>query len=155
MDEILEQLKGLFIGSIPTIIFFLLLVVAYGLLVRRPLDAILAERRKRTTGAIEQARGAISTAEAETQIFEDKLRAARTELFNARDERLKRLAAERERALGQAREVTQTKVAAARLQMEQSAAVGRQQIDNISGELSAQILRAVLPAGVSGIEVAQ
>jgi len=155
MDEILNQLGGLFIGSVPTIVFFLLLVVAYGFLVRRPLDAVLEERRKRTTGAVEAARAAIGQAENETAIFEEKLRAARTELFNARAARIKQWATEREHALEQARAETQAKVSAARLQLEQSAAVGRKQIETMSGELSAQVLKAVLPAGVSGTGAAQ
>jgi F-type H+-transporting ATPase subunit b len=155
MDQILNQLGGLFIGSVPTIVFFLLLVVAYGFLVRRPLDAVLTERRKRTSGAIEQAKAAIGQAESETAIFEEKLRAARTELFNARAERLKLWAAEREQALEQARTETQAKVSAARLTLEQSASAGRQQIESMSGELSAQVLKAILPASVSGTGAAQ
>jgi F-type H+-transporting ATPase subunit b len=154
MDEILNQLGGLFIGSVPTIVFFLLLVVAYGFLVRRPLDAVLEERRKRTTGAVEAARAAIGHAEQETAIFEEKLRAARTELFNARAARMKQWATEREHAIEQARAETQAKVAAARLELERSAAAGRQQIEAMSGELSAQVLKAVLPAGV-GAEAAK
>ena len=155
MDEILNQLGGLFIGSVPTIVFFLLLVVAYGYLVRRPLDAVLVERRKRTSGAVEQAKAAIGQAETETALFEEKLRMARTELFNARAERLKQWAAERDQALEQARNETQVKVSAARLTLEQSASVGRQQIESMSGELSAQVLKAILPAGVTGTGAAQ
>src|SRR5580704_14088008 len=155
MDQILDQLGGLFIGSVPTIVFFLLLVVAYGFLVRRPLDAVLAERRKRTTGAIEQAKAAIGQAETETAMFEDKLRAARTELFNARAARLKQWAAEHDQAIEQTRAETQVKVSAARLSIEQSATTARQQIETLSGELSAQILKAVLPAGVAGTGAAQ
>ena len=155
MNEILSQLGGLVLGSIPTIVLFLLLVAAYGLLVRRPLDAVLAERRARTTGAIEQARGAISAAEAETAVFEDKLRAAKSEIFQKRDEQLKRWNAERDQALEQARAMTQQRVQAARHSLEQSASAARQQIEGMSGELSAQILKAVLPAGVAGTEVAQ
>jgi F-type H+-transporting ATPase subunit b len=155
MDAILKQLGGLFIGSVPTIVFFLLLLAAYGVLVRRPLDAVLAERRKRTSGAVEQARAAIAQAENETGLFEEKLRAARTELFNARAERQKQLAAERDAALNEARSATQARVLAARVTLEQSAAVGRQQIDTMSGELSAQILKAVLPAGAAGTGAAQ
>ena len=155
MDEILNQLGGLFIGSVPTIVFFLLLVVAYGFLVRRPLDAVLTERRKRTSGAIEQAKAAIGQAETETAMFEEKLRAARTELFNARAARLKQWAAERDQALEQARNETQAKVSAARLTLEQSASAGRQQIETMSGELSAQVLKAILPAGVTGTGAAQ
>ena len=155
MDEILNQLGGLFLGSVPTIVFFLLLVVAYGFLVRRPLDAVLTERRKRTTGAIQQAKAAISQAESETAMFEEKLRAARTELFNARAALLKQWAAERDHALEQARTETQTKVLTARVALEQSAAAGREQIESMSGELSAQVLKAILPAGVAGTGAAQ
>ena len=62
--EILNQLGSLTLGSVPTIIFFLLLIGAYSFLVRRPLERMLAERRARTSGAVEQARAAISAAEA-------------------------------------------------------------------------------------------
>ena len=155
MDQILNQLGGLFIGSVPTIVFFLLLVVAYGFLVRRPLDAVLTERRKRTSGAVEQANAAIGQAEAETAIFEEKLRAARTEIFNARAARVKQWAAERDQALEQARTETQAKISAARLTLEQSASAGRHQIESMSGALSAQVLKAILPAGVTGAGAAQ
>lgn len=155
MDQILNQLSGLILGSVPTIIFFLLLIVAYGYLVRRPLDRVLAERRARTTGAIEQAQGAISAAEAETAVFEDKLRAARREIFEARDAKLKQWARDREQALERAKTATEEKVHGARLALEQSAAGAKQQIESMSGELSAQILKAVLPAGISGTEAAQ
>ena len=155
MDAILNQLGGLVLGSVPTIVLFLLLLVAYGLLVRRPLDRVLAERRARTTGAMEQAQGAIGKAEEETAEFEAKLRAARTELFEARQRRLKQWAEERELALHEARSATKMKVLTAKLSLEQSAAAGRQQIESMSGDLSAQILKAVLPAGVAGTGAVQ
>jgi len=63
---------------------FIFLVVAYGLLVRRPLDRILAERAARTSGAVEKAKDAISEAEAKTAEYEDRLRKARAEIFAAR-----------------------------------------------------------------------
>lgn len=155
MDEILNQLGGLILGSVPTIIFFLLLVVAYGLLVRRPLDAVLAERRARTTGAIEQARGAIEAAEAETSVFENKLRAARTEISRQRDARLKQWTGERDQALAKVRETTQHRISIARENIQSSSIEARQQIESRSSELTAQILRAVLPAGATGTEAAQ
>ncbi len=147
MNQILNQLGGLILGSVPTIIFFLLLLIAYAVLVRRPLDAILAERRKRTTGAVEQARGAISAAEAETAVFEDKLRAAKLELTQMRERKLKTLADEREAALGETRASTQARVLAAKVAIEQSATSARQQIEGMSEQLSAQVLAKVLPAG--------
>lgn len=155
MDKILTQLGGLILGSVPTILFFLLLVIAYALLVRRPLDSVLAERRVRTTGAVEQAKEAISAAEAETAVFEDKLRTAKRAIFEDRDRKRKQWAAERDRALDQARTATQDKVKTARESLEQSVVVARQQIETMSGELSAQILKAVLPPDVAGTEATQ
>jgi len=155
MDEILKQLGGLVLGSVPTIVLFILLVAAYGFLVRRPLDRVLAERRKRTTGAVEQARGAITAAEAETAAYEDKLRAAKSDIFQARDQKLKQWNAERDAALEQARQATQERVRSARHEIELAASSARQQIEVLSVELSAQVLRAVLPAGVVSSEAAQ
>lgn len=155
MDQILKQLGDLVLGSVPTMILFILLVVAYGFLVRRPLDKVLAERRARTTGAVEQARGAISAAEAETAMYEDKLRAAKTEIFGGRDARRKQWVAERETMLAQARAATQERVRGALAEIEHGASAARGQIEGMSAELSAQVLRAVLPAGAISHEVAQ
>jgi F-type H+-transporting ATPase subunit b len=155
MDAILKQIGDLILGSVPTMVFFVVLVVAYGYLVRRPLDAVLAERRKRTTGAVEDARNALAAAEAETTVFEDKLRAARAEIFAARDKRLTQWAAEREAKLAEARAVVAAKVSGARAELEAGTAAAREQIEAKSGELSAKILAAVLPAGVSGTEAVQ
>src|ERR1700743_400197 len=107
MQEIGQQLGGLVLGSVPTMIFFILLVVLYSLLVRRPLDRTLAERRARTTGAVEQARSAIAAAEAETQVYEDKLRAARADVLGAREHLLKQWQGERDKALQQGGEESQ------------------------------------------------
>src|ERR1700761_3220564 len=126
--EILNQLGGLLLGAVPTAIFFILLIIAYGILVRRPLDHVLAERRARTSGAVEQARGAIAAAEAETTVYEDKLRAAKAEIFQARDRKLKRWNEEREAALAQVRQGTQERIRGARQDIEQSAQEARLQI---------------------------
>lgn len=155
MDLILKQLGGLVLGSVPTIILFLLLILAYNFLVRRPLTAVLAERHARTAGAVEQARGAIAAAEAETTVYEDKLRNAKAELFQAREQRLKQWAQERERALAEVRQSAGDRVEAARAEIESSAVAARGQIEGLSAELSSRIIAAVLPAGVSAAESIQ
>jgi len=155
MDQILNQLGGLVLGSVPTIVLFISLVAAYGLLVRRPLDRVLAERRARTSGAIEQARRAITAAEAETAAYEEKLRSARAEIFQMRDKRLKQWNAEREAALALARQHTHDRVRGAKQEIEQSAHEARLQIAGMSEELSSRIVSALLPADVRTAEVAQ
>ena len=153
--EILSQLGGLVLGSVPTIIFFLILILAYSVLVRRPLAKTLAERRSRTSGAVEQARGAIAAAEAETAVYEDKLRAARTEILAARDRRLKQWQSERDATIASARSEAQAKVQAARQDIEASASAARLQIEDATGSLSDQILQAVLPGGSNLSEARQ
>jgi F-type H+-transporting ATPase subunit b len=155
MEQILNQLGELVLGSVPTMVLFILLVASYGLLVRRPLDRILAERRARTSGALEQARNAIAAAEAETAAYEEKLRAAKAEIFQARDQKLKQWNLERQAALTQVRDHMQERVRGARQEIEQSAQEARLQIVATSDELSTRVLNAVLPAGVRPTEVAQ
>ena len=153
--EILHQLGGLVLGSVPTMVLFILLVTAYGLLVRRPLDQTLAERRARTSGAIEQARGAIAAAEAETSVYENKLRVARSEIMAARERRLQQWQAERDQALESARTTAQDRVKVARKEIESMSVGARKQIEEATAQLSEQILRAVLPAGTRFSEAGQ
>ncbi|MDQ2924435.1 MAG: hypothetical protein M3R43_02600 [Acidobacteriota bacterium] len=153
--EIVHQLGGLVLGSVPTMIFFILLVALYGVLVRRPLEKTLAERRARTSGAIEQARAAISAAEAETQVYEDKLRAARADVLAARERLLQQWNIERDAALQQARGAAQEQVRSGRKQIEDSIVLARLQIETATEMLSDQILRAVLPKGGNVTEARQ
>ncbi|MGP8260945.1 MAG: hypothetical protein ACLQM6_13435 [Acidobacteriaceae bacterium] len=143
----MNQLGGLALGSVPTMVLIVLLVTAYGLLVKRPLEHMLAERRARTTGAVEQAHAAIAAAEARTAEYEDKLRKARAEIMAAREASLKQWSVQREQALADARAATTEKVKAAKSEIDVSVAAARQQIEGMSAELSEQVLRAVMPPG--------
>jgi F-type H+-transporting ATPase subunit b len=154
MDQILNQLGELVLGSVPTMVLFILLVAAYGFLVRRPLDRVLAERRARTSGALEQARNAVGAAESETAAYEEKLRAAKAEIFQARDQKLKQWNAEREAALAQVRQHMQERIRGARQEIEQSTQGARLQIVALSDDLSSRVIKAVLPANIP-TEVAQ
>jgi F-type H+-transporting ATPase subunit b len=153
--EILHQLGGLVLGSVPTMVFFLLLVAAYGSLVRKPLDKTLAERRARTTGAVEKARSAIAAAEAEATVYEEKLRSARSEIMAARERKLQQWQAERDQAVQGARDAAQARVNAAKQEIEGMSVGARKQIEEATAQLSEQILRAVLPAGTKFSEARQ
>ena len=153
--EILNQLGGLVLGSVPTMIFFILLVIAYNVLVQKPLERTLAERRARTSGAVEQAREAISAAEAETAAYEEKLRAARAEIVAAREKKLQQWNAERDAALASVRDAAQDRIRVARKDIEASAAAARLQIESATAQLSESILRAVLTAGTNISEAHQ
>jgi len=97
----------------------------------------------------------VAAAEAETAKYEEKLRKAKAEIFQLREQRMKQWNAEREAALGQIRQHTQDRVRGAKQEIEQSAHDARLQIAGMSEELSSRILTAVLPAGVRAAEVAR
>jgi F-type H+-transporting ATPase subunit b len=150
MDEILNQLAALLLGAVPTMLLFIVLVLAYTFLVRKPLNAILAERRSRTVGAVTKATEAIAAAEANTQKYEAAIHSARSQAFAAREQRIRQWASEREATVTAARAAAQQRVAVARKEIEASAETARQQVKTGADALIAQILKAVLPAGLAG-----
>jgi F-type H+-transporting ATPase subunit b len=155
MDELLRQLDELVLGSVPTIIIFVGLVLAYRFVLYRPLMRTLAERRERTQGAIEKAHAAIAAADAKSQEYEARLRAARAEIFHRREERVKQWNAQRESALVSARLGAEERVDAARVAIEAEAAAARRQIEASVDQLAGQILRVILPSDVMNAEEAR
>jgi F-type H+-transporting ATPase subunit b len=148
LDELLRQLGELVLGSVPTMIIFLILVFAYRFILYGPLVKTLAERRARTIGALEAAHAAIAAADAKAQEYEAKLRAARAEIFHQRELRVQQWIAQRDAALAAARQAAQERVAQARASIEAEAVAARKQIEDAAGQLAAQVLQVILPAPV-------
>jgi F-type H+-transporting ATPase subunit b len=146
MDEILHQLGDLFLGSIPTVILFLLILIAYKVLVYGPLTKVLALRRERTLGTVEKASAAVQTADAKSQEYEAKLRAARLELSRQREARLQQWNRERENILQDARHAASERVKEAKSGLEQQAVAARATLEASADQLAGQILTAILPA---------
>jgi F-type H+-transporting ATPase subunit b len=149
MDELLRQLGDLALGAIPTLILFIVLVLAYRFLLYGPMMKIRAERRERTAGALEKSRLAIAQADVRSQEYDAKLRAARSEIFRAREQRIQQWNAERENALAAARLAAQQRVHAAQAALAAQSAEARKQIEASAGQLAAQVLAAVLPSAAA------
>jgi F-type H+-transporting ATPase subunit b len=150
MQEIIEQVGNLLLGSVPTLILFIVLVVAYQLLVQGPLSRTLRERRARTTGAVEEANRAIGAAEAKTAEYASKLRQARAEVFHVREQRLKQWSQERDTALEAARAAAVVRVLEAKVGLESEAAAARTSLLAGADQLAEQVVRAVMPATAGG-----
>ena len=150
MEEIIQQVGILLLGAVPTILLFIVLVLAYQFLVQGPLTATLKERRARTEGAVEDAHKAIAQAEARAAEYAAKLRQARAEVFKVREQRVKQWNAERDAALDAARKTAGLKVNQARIALEAEADKARQSLQASAGDLAAQVVRAVLPMAAGG-----
>src|ERR1035441_6394744 len=150
MQEISQQLGTLLLGAVPTMLLFVLLIVAYQFLIQGPLGATLKQRRARTDGAVEDAQKAIALAEDRAAEYAAKLRLARAEVYKVREQRVKQGNAERDAALEAGRRAAALKVTQARAELEGGAAKARQAIQASAGDLADRVVRAVLPLAAGG-----
>jgi len=150
MQLIVQQLGSMFVGAIPTMILFVLLVMAYQVLVQGPLTATLKRRRELTEGAMEAAQKAIADAEERTAEYATRLRQARAEVYKIREQRLRQWNAERDAALDAARKVAGQRLSQARTEIEAETTAAKKAIQASAGDLASQVVRAVLPVGAGG-----
>ena len=149
MDETLKQVGELLLGSIPTIVFMVLLYAIYTTLVHKPLVKVLAERRSKTEGAVEKARADIAAAEAHTAEYEQRLREARMAVFKNQEALRQQALQAREAALVEARKKAQAQVEEARAGIENDKAAAQAGLQAESGKLAAEIIRIVLRPGTA------
>ena len=150
MDETLKQVGELLLGSIPTIIFMVLLYGLYTVLVHKPLTRVLAERRSRTEGAIEKAQADLAAAEARTAEYEQRLREARMALFKAQEARRERALQARAAAVAEARSKAHSQVDQARAAIEKDSQTAQAGLQAESARLAAEIIRVVLQPAAAG-----
>jgi F-type H+-transporting ATPase subunit b len=150
MQETFEQIGNLLLDAVPTILLFIVLVIAYRWLIDGPLTQVFKKRRALTVGAVEDAQRAIAQAEARAAEYAERLRHARNEAFRAREHRLHERNAECEAALDAARKAATAKVEEARAELETEAERARTAIQVSAAELAGQVVRAVLPQPAGG-----
>src|ERR1700689_4821393 len=142
MDEILHQLGALLLGSVPTIFLFLFIVILYRFLVYGPLTRALSERRARTEGAIEQANAATAAAAAKAQEYEAQLRAARSRIFQARQQKLQLWNRERDAAVAEAQEAAHRRLEEEKSALQLQVSAAHRTIESSVDPLVGEILRA-------------
>jgi F-type H+-transporting ATPase subunit b len=148
MDQTLQQLGELLLGSVPTVILLAVLYALYTAVVHKPLQRVLAERRDKTEGAVDKSRADIAAAEARTTEYERKLREARAAVFRAQEARRQVVLQARTNALNEARRKAQAQVQAAKQDIETDRAEAEKALPAAASALAQEIVRRVLaPAG--------
>ena len=155
MEETLKKLGELLLGAIPTVVLLLTLYGLYHVILHKPLEAILAERRKRTQGAVEKARAEIAMAAQRTSEYESRLREARLSIFKSLDQRRKQAQESRAAAVAHARERAQQLIAHAKSEIEAESEAARATLGAESERIAAQIIATLLqtvggPAAIAG-----
>lgn len=144
MDQILEQLGGLLLNAIPTVVVFLVLYVAYRLLVHNPLHRALDERRERTQGAIAKAQADVAAAEARTAEYENKIREAKVAIYKRQEALRHEWMERRTQLVAEARKQADAQVNAAKSDMDRDAAAARVTLEGEASRLAIEIVRAIL-----------
>lgn len=148
MDDTLHQLGELLLGAVPTVILLAILYALYTVIVHKPLQRVLAERRGRTEGAVEKSRADIAASEARTAEYEQKLREARAAVFRAQEARRQAALQARTNAVNTARAKAQEQVVAAKKDIETDRAAAQNGLQAEVATLAQEIMRRVLqPAG--------
>jgi F-type H+-transporting ATPase subunit b len=148
MDQTLHQLGELLLGAVPTVILLALLYALYTVIVHKPLQRVLEERRSKTEGAVEQARADISAAEARTAEYEQKMREARAAIFKAQEARRQIAVQARANAEGESRQKAQAQIQAARKDIEGDKESAKAGLQGEAATLAQEIVRRILtPAG--------
>lgn len=145
MNELLHEIGDLALGAIPTLILFIALILSYRFILYGRMMQIRAERRERTSGAVEKSRLAIAQADLRSQEYEAKLRNARAELIRRREQQIQQWNAERERAVAASRLGAQERVRQAQQALAAQTMEARREIEVTAGEMATQVLAAVLP----------
>lgn len=144
MDATLHALVGLLIRSVPTILFFILLVFYLQRVLFRPLGRILEERRKATEGVREIAQRASEAADKKTSEFEHALQIARNELHQEFEALRQKWIAEEAERVAKARAEADRQIENARRQIAEEAQQAQAELDSRIGALSEQIVNSLV-----------
>lgn len=147
MDQTLKQLGELALGAIPTIILFVFIWILYRLIVHNALVRALSERRSKTVGAVEKARGDIAAAERKTAEYEQKIQEARLAVYKAQETRRQQILEQKMMAIAEARAAAEAHVTSAREQIKKEAEIAKVRVESESSKLAGEIIRAILRTG--------
>lgn len=144
MDETLRQIGELLLGAVPTVILFGLLYASYRVVLHKPLEAKLEERRAKTEGAVEKAQADIASADARAAEYEQRLKDARVAVYQAQESRRRKFQEATAAGLAEARAKADAMVRQTRGELEKDVTAARTGLEAESDELAAAVVQAIL-----------
>lgn len=148
MGDAFRLIGQLFVRSIPTVVFVIILLAILDRLFFRPIAETLKKRAESTTGALTRAREQMNEAGSKSRQVEAALQAARAEIFRDRQAAHQEALKEQDRALAGARERAEARVREAQAAIAAEVAIARQQLSTEA--LAREIADKILGAPSSG-----
>lgn len=150
MSDALRLVGLLFVRSIPTIIFVVILVAILDRLFFRPIAETLKKRTDATVGAMARAREQAEEASAKSKQYESELGAARADIFRQRQADHQSVLADMDAVLRRAREHSEGLVHEASHALAGEVAQARQQLAASTQTLAREIAGKILAAPQGG-----
>ena len=155
MGEILGQLEHLFVQTIPTVVFVFALFVILNRFLFAPLTAVMKKREEATTGAMARAREQAELAEQKARQYENSFQAARQEVYRQRESDRRAILQDRDTALKQAKQQSETLVGEAQARLAKDVARNKQELEatcqSLGEEIAETILGTAVAAGKGGV----
>jgi len=142
--SIAKSLEPILVRAIPTFLLVILLHWYLKKVLIQPMERVLAERRRRTEGAVEAAESTLAGAAAKAAAYEKALDEARAGVYAGQEANRKRLHTEQTAALETARTKAAAQLNAAKAEIAAAAEAARAELERESGRLAERIAQAVL-----------
>lgn len=144
MDSTLQQLGGILLKAIPTIILLLIVHVYLKFVFFRPLQKVLAERKQATEGTTQKAEQLLAKAQQTQAAIDSALRKTREEIYQEQEEAHKRWIADQTVQLDQARNQSHESIRQARAELEADIVAAKKELAGTAESLAEQIAQALL-----------
>jgi F-type H+-transporting ATPase subunit b len=144
MDATLHALGRILLDAVPTFLIVLILIIYLRRMFFRPIARILDQRYEATVGAERAAEESMRQAEQRVAEYEDKLRAARQEIYAEQAKILKQMESEHAARLEEARREAERRVLQAAAELKAEADQAGRDLEARSGEIADQIANRIL-----------
>jgi F-type H+-transporting ATPase subunit b len=141
---IFQALLPILLRAVPTFLIFIALHWYLKLVLLQPLERVLEERRRRTTGAVEASQAAVAQAAVKMAEYERSLYEARAAIYAEQEANRRQLVADQADALLQAKAEAAKLVAAACAGIRAEAESARTELDAQSNLLAGRLADVVL-----------
>jgi len=144
MDSTLQQLGGILLKAIPTVVLLLIVHLYLKWMFFRPLEKVLAERKQATAGTRERADQLLAKAGETQAAIEGALRKAREEIYQEQEEARRRWASEQSAHLEQARHSAHELIHQAKTELDTEITAAKRELAATTDSLAEQIARTLL-----------
>ncbi|MBI5084110.1 MAG: hypothetical protein HZB13_05875 [Acidobacteria bacterium] len=149
MQQIFNALPGIIVRALPT--FFLVILLHWYLkkVLFQPMERVLAERRRRTQGAVEASEAAIAQVNQKLADYENRLAEARAAIYHQQEASHKKLLDRQAALIAEARNTNAEAVAQARAVIAAEADAAKTSLESQAGLLAGQITDAIFAGGAN------